>query len=81
MEHELALNELQINVPRGGALRDFTGILSGNYEAIRNTDIQNGERNVEISIAIDIMIDDNQVLIDIDRDRFVSTLDTGELLP
>ena len=80
LEHELVINQLELNIPRGGALRDFTGTLSGSYEAVRNTSVENSERNVEVSVSVDIIIDENQVIIDIDRDRFISTLDTGELI-
>ena len=80
MEHSVTLNRLEINVPRGGALRSFTGTLSGDYEAMRYTSVENEERNVEVSVSVDITIDENQVIIDIDRDRFISTLDTGDLI-
>ena len=80
MDYSMVINRLELNVPRGGALRDFTGTLSADYEAMRNTNVENAERDVEVSVSVDITIDDNQVIIDIDRDRFVSTLDTGELI-
>ena len=80
MDYNMVINQFELNVPRGGALRDFTGTLSADYEAMRNTNVENSERDVEVSVSVDITIDDNQVIIDIDRDRFVSTLDTGELI-
>ena len=80
MDYSLVINELEINVPKGGLLRDFTGTFSGDYEANRSTNVENSERDVEVSISIDVTIDDNQVIIDIDRDRYISTLDTGELI-
>lgn len=80
MAYNVSLNQLEINVPRGGGLRDFTGLLSGEYEAVRNTSVENSERDVQVSTSIEIAIDENQVTIDIDRERFISTLDTGELI-
>ena len=80
MDYNLVLNRLEINVPRGGALRDFTGTLSGSYDAMRTTSVENSEREVEVSVSIDISITETQVIIDIDRDRYISTLDTGELI-
>lgn len=80
MDYAMVINQLEMNVPRGGVLRDFTGTLSADYEAMRNTNVENSERDVQVSVSVDITIDDNQVIIDIDRDRFVSTLDTGELI-
>lgn len=80
MDYNIVINQIQLNVPRGGVLRNFTGTLSADYEAIRSTNVENAERDVEVSVSVDIAINDNQVSIDIERDRFVSTLDTGELI-
>ena len=80
MDYSMVINQLELNVPRGGALRDFTGTFSADYDAMRNTNVENSERDVQVSVSVDITIDDNQVTIDIERDRFVSTLDTGDLI-
>ncbi len=80
LAYDFNISEFNITVPRNGQMGDITGTMSGAYEAQRTADVENGERTVDVSVTVDITIADNSVTIDVDRERFISQLDTGELI-